>query len=411
MRWCEFYLEELVLPKNDGELEKSQPKSDAPAKKAKSEIKPDVKPKAATEKPKAKAPEVTAKTAAAAAKLSDSDKSDAPTVSVKQSTTESGNTGVVAKAAAAARGLGSGDMKGTVIKAASVLVALIAVVVLIFGVLIYAYKSESPAVKAVASVVPYPVERVNGQFVSYSDYLFEVEANKRAYQNNAKLNNQPAVDFTSADGKKLVTQIKQHSLDKLESDAVIAQLASQKKVKVSDKEVNDLINQLYSRYGGKDTLLKTLKQIYGWNLGDLQKVVRKQLLAKDLETKVTSDPTVDAAAKAKAQDVLKQVQGGADFTDVAKKNSQASDAASGGDLGFFTKGQLPDNLQAAAEALQPGQVSDVVKTQYGYEIIKVLEKKDDGSIHAQHVLIKTVDFNEYFQAQLKKAKYTKYVTA
>jgi foldase protein PrsA len=295
------------------------------------------------------------------------------------------------------------------IKTVAAVVALLAIVIVVFGVLVYVYKSDSPVVKTMAKIVPYPVERVNGHFVSYSDYLFEVDANKRAYQNNAKLNNQPAVNFNSADGKKLVTQIKQHSLQKLEGDAVVAQLAGQKKVKVTDKEVNDLINQLYTRYGGRDTLLKTLKDIYGWDLNDLKKVVRKQLLAKNLEDKVTSDPAMDAAAKAKAQDVLKQVKAGGDFTELAKKNSQASDAASGGDLGFFTKGQLPDNLQAAAEALQPGQVSDVMKTQYGYEILKVIEKKDDGSIHAQHILTKTVDFNEYFQAELSKAKVNNYI--
>src|SRR5262249_18043524 len=154
---------------------------------------------------------------------------------------------------------------------------------------------------------------------------------------------------------------KQHALDKLKSDVVTAQLASQKKVKVSGKEVDDLINQLYQRYGGKDTLLKTLKQIYGWDLSDLRGVVYKQLLAKDLETKVTNDPALAAAAKAKAQAVVKQLKDGADFAEVAKKSSQASDAATGGDLGFFTKGQLPDELQKAAEALQPGQVSDAVK--------------------------------------------------
>jgi hypothetical protein len=301
------------------------------------------------------------------------------------------------------------DIRSIAIKVAAVVVSLVAVVVVIFGVLIYAYRSENPAVKAVASVVPYPVERVNGHFVTYNSYLFEVDANKRAYQNNAKLNNQPAVDFNSADGKKLVVQIKQHALDKLVDDSLTAQLASQKKVKVTDKEVNDLINQLYQRYGGKDTLLKTLSQIYGWNIGDLKNVVYKQLLAKNLEDKVTSDPAVIAAAKTKAQNVLKDIKAGGDFTEAAKKNSQASDAASGGDLGFFTKGQLPDELQKAAEALQPGQVSDPIKDQYGFEIIKVIEKKDDGSIHAQHILIKTVDFTEYFAGEKNKAKVNKYI--
>ncbi|MDB5179047.1 MAG: PpiC-type peptidyl-prolyl cis-trans isomerase [Patescibacteria group bacterium] len=301
------------------------------------------------------------------------------------------------------------NLKRTLIMAAAVVVGLLAVVIVVFGVLIYAYKSDNPAVKVVAQVLPYPVQNVNGQFVSYKDYLFEVDANERAYQNNAKLNNQPAVDFKSADGKKLVTQIKQHSLQKLQGDALVAQLADQKKVKVTDKEVNDLVNQLYTRYGGKDTLLKTLSQIYGWKLDDLKRVVRKQLLTKNLEAKVTSDPAVDAAAKAKAQDVLKKVKDGGDFAALAKQYSQASDAASGGDLGFFSKGQLPDNVQAAAEALQPGQVSDAIKTQYGYEVLKVIEKKDDGSIHAQHILIKTVDFNQYFQDQLKKAKIKTYL--
>jgi parvulin-like peptidyl-prolyl isomerase len=301
------------------------------------------------------------------------------------------------------------ELRGLAMKITAVVVGIVALVILVFGVLIYAYKSESSVVKTVAGVIPYPVERVNGHFVSYHDYLFEVDANERAYQNNAKLNNQPAVDFKSKDGKKLVQQIKQHSLDKLKSDTLVAQLAGQKNVKVTDKEVNDLINQLYQRYGGKDTLLKTLNQIYGWDLNDLKSVVRKQLLAKDLQDKVTNDPAVDKQAKGKAEDVLKKIKDGGDFAALAKQYSQASDASSGGDLGFFTKGQLPDNEQAAAEALQPDQVSDVLKTQYGYEIIKVIEKKDDGSIHAQHILIKTVDFNEWFQSQLTKAKTSVYI--
>ncbi len=409
--------EEFVLPSKDDELKKDKSGSqEVSEKKAKHEAKP--KPEAEVVEAETPKPESADEAAEKAGvekpesekaeeepKQAEADEAAEPTVKVVDP--------VVGRkspmAALSAMKVDRANVKSTAIKVVSVAVALLAVVVVIFGVLIYGYKSESSVVKAVAQIIPYPVERVNGHFVSYSDYLFEVDANKRAYQNNAKLNNQPAVDFNSADGKKLVTQIKQHSLDKLESDSVTAQLAAEKKVKVTDKEVNDLINQLYQRYGGKDTLLKTLNQIYGWNLKDLRGVVYKQLLAQDLQTKVTSDPAVDAAAKAKAQDVLKKVKAGTDFAALAKQNSQASDAASGGDLGFFTKGQLPDELFTAAQALQPGQVSDAIKDQYGYEILKVTEKKDDGSIHASHILIKTIDFNEYFQDQIKKAKVNKYV--
>lgn len=391
------------MASTNDELEKDQPKARAADKTTKAEEKP---------KPTDEKPEKARESEQKVSDKGEASKSEGPeVVVVKGSSLAEIESAEAAKEAAPAdaklvgrRKRGIKNLKSTIIKVAAVTVALLAIVLIVFGVLIYGYKSESALVKTVASIVPYPVQQVNGRFVTYNSYLFEVDANKRAYQNNAQLNNQPAVDFNSADGKKLVTQIKQHSLEKLQSDALVAQLAAQKKVKVSNKEVDELINQLYQRYGGKDTLLKTLNQIYGWNLNDLKSVVRKQLLAKNLEEKVTSDPAVDAAAKTKAQDVLKKVKDNGDFVALAKQYSQASDAASGGDLGFFTKGQLPDNLQAAAEALQPGQVSDVVKTQYGYEILKVSEKKDDGSIHASHILVKTIDFTEYFQGELKKAK-------
>ncbi len=383
------------MPSNNDKVAKDVSKDIDPLKKLKTPAK-------SADAPKAKKPEKVDVMDKVAPKVAEVDKTEA--VGSMTAKTEGSPSTLIPPVKAR-------DIRGLAMKVAAVVVGLIAVVVVIFGVLIYVYRSDNPAVKAVASVVPYPVERVNGHFVTYKAYLFEVEANKRAYQNNAKLNNQPAVDFNSADGKKLVVQIKEHALGKLVDDSLTAQLASQKKVKVTDKEVNDLINQLYQRYGGKDTLLKTLNQIYGWNIGDLKSVVYKQLLAKDLEDKVTSDPAVTAAAKTKAQNVLKDIKAGGDFTEVAKKNSQSSDAASGGDLGFFTKGQLPDELQKAAEALQPGQVSDPIKDQYGFEILKVIEKKDDGSIHAQHILIKTVDFTEYFAGEKSKAKVNKFIKA
>ena len=295
-------------------------------------------------------------------------------------------------------------------KVAAGLVAVFALVLIIFGVLIYGYRSESPVVYGVAKVIPFPVANVNGHFVSYGDYLFQLNANKRGYQQNAKLNNQPAADFKSTEGKKILTQFHTSSLEKVKSDAVVSQLAADKKVKVTAKDVDTLIATLYKNYGGKDTLLKTLKDIYGWDLNDLKKVVRKQLLEQKLSEKVTSDPVIDAQAKAKAADVAKKIKDGGDFAALAKQYSQASDAASGGDLGSFTKGQVSDEIQKAVDALPVGGVSDLVKDQYGYEIIKVTEKTGDTA-KASHILIKTIDFTDYMSQQIKNAKYKAYIKA
>src|ERR1700753_4310509 len=66
---------------------------------------------------------------------------------------------------------------------------------------------------------------------------------------------------------------------------------------------------------------------------------------------------------------------GADFADLAKKKSKDPGAADGGDLGFFTKEQMVPEFSAVAFTLEPGKISDPVKSQFGWHIIKVEEKR------------------------------------
>ena len=376
------------------------PSKDEEPKKAKAVKSSEAKPKPA--KPAAKSETVSAKTEAPVAK------SDIP--AAKPAATVAPEAfGAEAKKGGRLPRLNITDMRGTIIKVAAIAVALIAVVVLVFVILIYAYKSENPAVKAVAAVVPYPVERVNGRFITYKEFMFQVDSEKMAQQSNAKVNNQPAVDFNSEEGKKLEAQIKEYSLKSLERAVIVQQLADQKGVKVTDKQLNEQLDQLTKSNGGKDTVVKTIQSYYGWDWNDLKNVLRKQLLEKNLAEKMAQDPAAEKAAKTKAEGLVKEIKGGKDFTEVAKANSQASDASNGGDLGFFTKGQIPDELYKAAEGLKPGEISDPVKDAYGYEIIKVIEKKDDGSIHGQHILIETIDFTSFMEDEIKKAKYNKYL--
>src|SRR5437879_2251557 len=76
-------------------------------------------------------------------------------------------------------------------------------------------------------------------------------------------------------------------------------------------------------------------------------------------------------AKAIAEDLKK----GADFAELAKKKSKDPGASDGGDLGFFTKEQMVPEFSTVAFALEPGKISDPVKSQFGWHIIKVEEKR------------------------------------
>jgi peptidyl-prolyl cis-trans isomerase D len=80
------------------------------------------------------------------------------------------------------------------------------------------------------------------------------------------------------------------------------------------------------------------------------------------------------ALKAKADDLLKQLKNGADFADLAKKNS-ADAAENGGDLGWFVRNQMVPEFDQAAFALKPKDLSGIVTSQYGYHIIQLLEKE------------------------------------
>jgi peptidyl-prolyl cis-trans isomerase D len=80
--------------------------------------------------------------------------------------------------------------------------------------------------------------------------------------------------------------------------------------------------------------------------------------------------------KAKAQDLLKKVRSGGDFAQIAKDNSDdPGSSVKGGDLGWLVRGQTVPEFERTAFSLAPGQVSDVVTTQYGFHIIQVMKKE------------------------------------
>src|SRR6202158_2959513 len=83
---------------------------------------------------------------------------------------------------------------------------------------------------------------------------------------------------------------------------------------------------------------------------------------------------VETEDEAKA--VAEELKKGADFAELAKKKSKDPGASDGGDLGFFTKDQMVPEFSNVAFALEPGKISDPVKSQFGWHIIKVEEKRN-----------------------------------
>ncbi|MCU1322984.1 MAG: PpiC-type peptidyl-prolyl cis-trans isomerase [Acidobacteriaceae bacterium] len=106
--------------------------------------------------------------------------------------------------------------------------------------------------------------------------------------------------------------------------------------------------------------------------------VKEQVRVRHILIAVPSgaDAKTDAAAKSKAEDILKQIKSGGNFADLAGKNSDdPGSKVQGGELGWLDRGKTVPEFDKAAFTLAPGQTSDLVKTQFGYHILQVEEKK------------------------------------
>lgn len=259
--------------------------------------------------------------------------------------------------------------------------------------------------KPMPAEVPDVLARVNGTPVTKADF-------ERLIKNMEMGAGQP-VPAERRD------EIYRKAIEQLVTYNLLSQEAKSRNVSVSDAEIDASVKQMQSQFPNEAEFKKALAT-RGMTVERLRSDARVDMaISKMMEGEVASQPTptdaqvrefydrnpdkfkqeeairashilikadekADAAAKKQARAridaVLRQVKGGADFAELAKKHSQDGSAAQGGDLNFFTKGQMVPAFDQAANALQPGQVSDVVTTQFGYHIIKVTEKRPASTV-------------------------------
>ncbi|MEO6780936.1 MAG: peptidylprolyl isomerase [Bradyrhizobium sp.] len=153
---------------------------------------------------------------------------------------------------------------------------------------------------------------------------------------------------------------------------IVAKAAEDKKVEDSDEFKKRLafarnrllMDSLLANEGKAATTDEAMKKVYD-----------------DAAKQITGEQEVHArhilvATEDEAKAIEEELKKGADFAELAKKKSKDPGASDGGDLGFFTKDQMVPEFSAVAFSLEPGKISDPVKSQFGWHIIKVEEKRN-----------------------------------
>jgi peptidyl-prolyl cis-trans isomerase SurA len=139
---------------------------------------------------------------------------------------------------------------------------------------------------------------------------------------------------------------------------------------------------------------------YREHIADYTEAAKVRL--REIVVKFDSITEVDQGQKARR--LLQEIRQGADFAEVARMHSESSSREAGGDLGFFEKGELTDALEKAAFALAPGEVSEVLRMETAYYILRVEEKVEEKVKTLEEVRSEVADaiFQEKMNAQLER---------
>ena len=292
--------------------------------------------------------------------------------------------------------------------------------------------AQPEAVKPVAAQLPAVVAKVNGESISKSDFEEAVKAAEQqagspvppdqrdrvyreildqmiGYRLLTQESKARKVAVPDADVEAQILRIKQQFPNEDEFKQALAQRHMTVEQIRNDARQNMAISKLVedevsTKVSVKPEEVQTFYQQNPQNFQETEKVHASHIL---IAAPKTADAPTRAKARAKAESILKDVKAGKDFAALAKQNSEdPGSAQNGGDLGFFPKGQMVPPFDAMAFSLKPGTVSNLVETDFGYHIIKVLEKQPGRTVPLEEAKPR---IEQYLETQNREKQTTQFV--
>ncbi|MGM0751700.1 MAG: peptidylprolyl isomerase [Bacillota bacterium] len=223
----------------------------------------------------------------------------------------------------------------------------------------------------------------------------------------------------------LVDQYGDAALDTLIAEKIVELESDKKEITVKDSEIDEELESIKASYGGEEAFNEALASS-GTSLDSVKENIQSFLLTEKLlkdrvsisddQIKEYFEANKDSFAQNEqveashilvedektAQEVKTKLDDGGDFAELAKEYStDTSNVESGGELGYFAKGEMVTEFDDKAFAMKKGEISEPVKTEFGYHIIKVTDKKEakEAVLDDHKEEIKDILFDQALQTE------------
>lgn len=285
------------------------------------------------------------------------------------------------------------------------IIIAVAAVLILLGLgwyLLYPAQNSSEFMYRLTKVIPVPVATVDGQQVSYSDYLMQYRSNMHY------LIEKEQVDINTEDGKRRLEYFKSESMNDAIANAYAKKLAHEKNVEVTDADLETFLKQQRQSSEGTEisegTYNSVIKDYYGWSPEEYREAMKNKLLRQKVAF------AVDDNALHTSKYIEAQVAGGqSNLQQIANDlNSQSPGSVEYSAGTWVPKNNRDGGLAAAAAGLQKGQVSAAVKTGDGYYYVKLLDSTETD-VQYEYIYVPLTTFEKQLAALKEDGKLTKFI--
>jgi parvulin-like peptidyl-prolyl isomerase len=255
---------------------------------------------------------------------------------------------------------------------------------------------------------------VNGKYVFLADYERQVEQYKEALT-------EAGVDFNTEEGQARLALAKRDVLEGMIDNILIEDGAADLGVSVTDEEVDAQVDSDIANGGGKAAFEEWLAAT-GSTQEEYEVMLRQSLLAQRAWDVLTADVPeateqvhvrhIVVDSEEAAEEIVAQLQDGADFVALAREQSlDEATKDNGGDLDWFPRGVIAPELENAAFALQPGQISEVIPLAGQFQIIQVVEREADRPLSDEMLMqLKQDKFDRWLEELRARAVIERFVS-